>query len=100
MKIKILAISLILASMTFTSLAMANVTFPSFAMNHDGRGHIDSVNLCSHSFTLNGKTFYATESTRYRDGLKGFADLHPGQKVEVHYDLRDGRSYASKIELN
>jgi cold shock CspA family protein len=39
------------------------------------------------------------QSTDYDDGLKGFADLREGQKVEVDFEYRDGKHFATEIEL-
>ncbi len=92
MKIKILTMSLLLATTTFAM-------WFGLAMAHDLKGHIQFVDPNTMSFVLDGNTVYTTESTRYHDGLKGFVDLRPGQKVEVDYHNRDGRRYAKKIEL-
>ena len=43
--------------------------------------------------------FYATPSTVYDDGLRRFADLAVGQKVEVDFEYRNGKHCATEIEL-
>ena len=70
------------------------------AMADDLEGRIQSVDQGNKSFVVQGITFYATESTDYDDGLKSFADLHPGQKVEIDFRYRDGKHYATEIELD
>lgn len=66
--------------------------------NRDVEGLIQSINAAERSFVVGGMTFHVTDSTRYEDGLKQFADLKVGQDVEVDYRTRDGRHLATEIE--
>ena len=72
---------------------------PGPALADDLEGHIEFVDPVNQSFVVQGITFYVTPSTDYDDGLKSFADLRPGQKVEVDFKYRDGKHYATEIEL-
>jgi hypothetical protein len=62
-------------------------------------GRIEFVYPADQSFVVQGITFYVTLSTDYDDGLRSFADLRPGQKVEVDFKYREGKHYATEIEL-
>ena len=42
--------------------------------------------------------FYATPSTDYDDGLRRFADLAVGQKVEVDFEYHNGKHCATEID--
>lgn len=64
----------------------------------DLEGRIASIDSGEQSFVVQGIRFFVTPSTDYDDGLKGFADLQVGQKVEVDFDYRDGRHVAKEIE--
>ena len=70
------------------------------AMADDLEGRIQSVDQSNKSLVVQGIRFYTTESTDYDDGLKSFADLRPGQKVEIDFQYRDGKHYATEIELD
>ena len=48
------------------------------------------------SLVVQGIRFFVTPSTDYDDGLKGFADLREGQKVEVDFEYRDGKHYCHR----
>ncbi len=69
------------------------------ALAEDIEGRITAIDADAQSFVVQGITFYATQSTDYDDGLRRFADLQVGQKVEVDFDFRDNRHYATEIEL-
>ena len=70
------------------------------AMADDLEGRMQSVDQSNKSLVVQGIRFYTTESTDYDDGLKSFADLRPGQKVEIDFQYRDGKHYATEIELD
>ncbi len=70
---------------------------PAFA--NDLEGTIESVNQNDQSFVVQGIRFFTTQSTDYDNGLKKFADLKEGQKVEVDFDYRDGKHIVKEIEL-
>jgi hypothetical protein len=69
------------------------------ALADDLEGRIESVDQSQQSFVMQGITFYTTPSTDYDDCLNSFADLHPDQKIEVDFEYRDGKHYATEIEL-
>ncbi|MDN3513571.1 MAG: DUF5666 domain-containing protein [Candidatus Brocadia sp.] len=69
------------------------------ALADDLEGRIESINKSEQSFVVQGIRFFVTQSTDYDDGLKGFADLKEGQKVEVDFEYRDGKHFAIEIEL-
>lgn len=66
----------------------------------DLEGRIETISKESQSLVVQGITFYVTETTDYDDGLRTFDDLHPGQKVEVDFQYREGRHYVTEIELD
>lgn len=70
------------------------------ALANDIEGQIESIDAEGQSFVVQGITFHATPTTDYDDGLKRFEDLQVGQKVEVDFVYRDGRHYATEIELD
>jgi hypothetical protein len=63
-------------------------------------GPIESIQTSAESVTVQGLTIFATPSTDYDDGLKGFQDLKVGQRVEIEYVMREGKRYAQEIELD
>ena len=75
------------------------VLFSIPALADDLEGRIESINKSEQSFVVQGIRFFVTQSTDYDDGLKGFADLKEGQKVEVDFEYRDGKHFAIEIEL-
>src|SRR5690606_34585522 len=75
------------------------VLLSSAALADDIEGQVESINKGNQTFVVQGITFFANESTDYDDGLKDFNSLQVGQKVEVDFDYRDGRHYATEIEL-
>lgn len=70
------------------------------ALADDVEGRIESISRSERSFVVQGIRFFVTQSTDYDDGLNSFADLKEGQKVEVDFDYRDGRHFATEIELD
>ena len=81
------------------ALAGTLLLFAGSALADDIEGRIESVNPANQTFVVQGITFHATASTDYDDGLRRFDDLKVGQKVEVDFQYRDGRHYATEIEL-
>ncbi|MCP9835618.1 MULTISPECIES: DUF5666 domain-containing protein [unclassified Cyanobium] len=79
------------------SLCLGMVSTPALADCLEGR--IQSVNPNDRSFVVQGQRFYTDGSTDYEDGLRSFADLKPGLKVEVDHVQRGGRSFAKEVEL-
>lgn len=73
---------------------------PTALLADDIEGRIEAVNPADQSFVVQGITFYATPSTDYDDGLRSFADLAVGLKVEVDFRYVDGRHIATEIELD
>lgn len=63
-------------------------------------GPIESIQPSSQSVVVQGMTIFATPSTDYDDGLRGFQDLKVGQRVEIEYVMRDGKRYAQEVELD
>lgn len=80
-------------------LAVSVGLFSASALANDVEGQIESINPEDQSFVVQGIRFYATELTDYDDGLEAFADLEVGQLVEVDFKYRDGKHYATEIEL-
>jgi len=68
--------------------------------DNDIEGTIESISTGNQSVVVQGITIFATPSTDYDDGLRGFQDLKVGQRVEIDYVLRDGQRYAQEIELD
>jgi hypothetical protein len=62
------------------------------------KGNIESVNEEQKTFVVQSITFQATNQTEYDDGLSGFADLVEGLRVEVEFEYRQGRHYATEVE--
>jgi hypothetical protein len=83
--------------MALTVVLFMMLTSPALADDLEGR--IEFVDPFNQSFVVQGITFYVTPSTDHDDGLKSFADLRPDQKVEVDFKYRDGKHYATEIEL-
>ena len=77
---------------------MATVCQRTF-IDEEIQGPIQSIDESQQSFVVQGITFFVTPSTDYDDGLKGFADLKKNQKVEVDFVYRDGKHFATEIEL-
>lgn len=69
------------------------------ALADDVEGRIESISQGERTFVVQGIRFFVTDSTDYDDGLKGFADLKEGQRVEVDFDYRDRKHFATEIEL-
>ncbi len=70
------------------------------ALANDLKGIVESVSSGNQSFVIQGITFFTTPSTEYEEGLRSFADLKPGQRVEVDFLIRDGRHYVKEVELD
>ncbi|MBL8541978.1 MAG: hypothetical protein JNK68_16670 [Betaproteobacteria bacterium] len=83
----------LLAGISFVMLAA-----PVLADN-EVTGLIESVRKGNQSFVVNGTEFFVMPSTKYEDGLKDFDDLRQGLRVEVDYHQRDGKRYATEVEL-
>jgi hypothetical protein len=81
-----------------TSLYLALSSTHVFA--NDLEGQIESINQTERSFIVQGIRFFTTQSTDYDDGLKRFSDLEVGQQVEVDFEYRDQKHYATEIELD
>lgn len=79
-----------------TSLAW----FAGAAQADDLEGVIESVDTAQRSFTVHGITFYTMPGTDFDDGLRRFEDLEVGQRVEVDFEYREGRHYATEVELD
>lgn len=75
------------------------VLYSSPALADDVEGHIESINQSEQSFVVHGIKFFVTQTTDYDNGLKELADLRKGQKVEVDFEYRDGKHFATEIEL-
>lgn len=65
----------------------------------DLEGVVTEINTVEQSFTVQGITFHTTTTTDYDDGLNQFTDLKVGQKVEVDFEFRDNKHYATEVEL-
>lgn len=79
------------------ALCLGMVATPALADSLEGK--IQSVSPSDRSFVVQGQRFYADGSTDYEDGLRSFADLKPGLKVQVDHVQRGGRSFAKEVEL-
>lgn len=69
------------------------------AVANEVEGRIEAIDHVDHSLIVLGIRFFATPHTDYDDGLRSFADLRVGQKVEVEFNYRGGWHYATEIEL-
>lgn len=68
------------------------------ALADDVAGTITAIDSKNASFIVQSITFYTNATTDYDDGLKNFADLKIGDKVEVNFAVRDDRHVATEIE--
>ncbi len=66
----------------------------------DLEGVIERVDASARTLVMQGITFHTVASTDYDDGLQRFEDLREGQRVEVDFTYRDGRHFATEIELD
>lgn len=81
-------------------LAGLSLVFSAAAFaDNEVKGQIESIKKGSQSFVVGGTEFFVTPATKYEDGLKGFEDLRQGLRVEVDYHQRDGKHYATEVEL-
>jgi hypothetical protein len=80
------------------SFLLMFVSGPAFAKD-EIKGRIESIDPVEQSFVVKGTRIFVTRSTDYEDHLKGFTGLREGQKVEVEYKYRDGKNFATEIEL-
>lgn len=80
------------------SLFFAAALLSPFALANDVEGEVEKLDREEKSLEVQGITFYTNDSTRYDDELKSFDDLEEGQMVEVDFEYRDGRHYATEIE--
>lgn len=76
------------------------LTGANVSLANDIEGVIESVDPVTQSIVVQGITFYAKADTDYDDGLRSFADLAPGQKVEVDFYYHDGKHFIEEIELD
>lgn len=76
------------------------ISAPATLLADDIEGRIQAIDPASQSFVVQGITFYTTPSTDYDDGLRSFADLAVGLKVEVDFTYLDGRHIATEVELD
>lgn len=84
---------LILASLMLAGASMA-------AHADDIEGVVESVDVEAGRFVVDGIEFEVDARTEWEDGLHSLADLHPGMRIEVDYDYRDGRRVATEVELD
>lgn len=61
-------------------------------------GKISAINSKAQTLVVQGKTFYVTKNTNFDDNLGSFQGLKVGQRVDVDYDRKNGKRYASEIE--
>jgi len=81
-------------------LIFSFAAFSAVVSADDMEGRIEFINPENLSFGVQGIEFFTTPSTDYDDGLHHFDDLAKGQKVEVDFIYREGRHYATEIELD
>lgn len=81
-------------------IVLLSVLWSVTASADDIEGRIESIDFSAQTFVVQGITFHATPGTDYDDGLKRFADLRVGQKVEVDFVFHEGRHIATEIELD
>jgi hypothetical protein len=67
--------------------------------DHDLEGQITKLDAGNRTLVVNDITIHTDERTHYGDGLKSFADLKIGQRVEIESEGREGRRLAREIEL-
>ena len=79
--------------------ALALGAMAGLAHADDVEGVIERLDAANRTLTVQGITFITTARTDYDDGLKNFDSLRVGQRVEVDFEYRDGRHYATEIEL-
>lgn len=66
----------------------------------DVEGRISNIDTEAGSFVVVGITFFVTDTTDFDDHLNSLVDLEEGDKVEVDFLYRDGKHYATEIELD
>lgn len=79
-----------------TTIAM--FAAPTWAVEMEGR--IQSVDLQTNSFFVNGAQIFLTEHTQVENFFYSLKHLNPGMHVEVNYYLDNGRLIATEIELD
>ena len=82
-----------------TLIVVSSIALSTSVFADDLEGNIEEINDADQSFMVQGIEFFVSESTDYDDGLRGFSDLKIGQRVEVDFQFREGRHYATEIEL-
>ena len=75
------------------------VAWTGVTLAEDLEGQIEKVNHKELLLVVQGIAFFATPSTDYDGGLKGFDDLKEGQKVEVDFEYSEGKHFATEVEL-
>lgn len=80
------------------SLFFAVALASPLAFANDVEGEIESLDQEEKTVKVQGITFHVNDDTRYDDGVKSFDDLEEGQTVEVDFEYREGRHYATEIE--
>lgn len=80
------------------SLFLAAAFVSPFALANDVEGEVQKLDRENKSIEVQGITFHTDDRTHYAHGLHSFDDLKEGEMVEVDFDYRDDRHYATKIE--
>lgn len=80
------------------SLLLAAAFVSPFALANDVEGEVKKLDRDEKSLEVQGITFYTDERTHYAHGMHNFDDLKEGEMVEVDFDYRGDRHYATKIE--
>lgn len=80
--------------------AVALSGFALSAQADDVEGVIESINVDSQTFSVQGIEFEVDDRTDYDDGLRSFEGLQEGMRVEVDYDYQDGRHIVREIEVD
>lgn len=83
--------------MLAAGVALALCAGPALADDIEGR--IDALDAGAQTLTVQGIRFQVTDATDFDSGLRGFDDLRTGQTVEVDFEFKDGKHYATEIEL-
>lgn len=81
-------------------LGVSMLLLPAVVLADDVEGTIERVDAASRSIVVAGVTYYAHEGTDFDDELTRFEDLTAGQRVEIDFDVREGRNYIREIEID
>ncbi|HEX7115112.1 MAG TPA: DUF5666 domain-containing protein [Steroidobacter sp.] len=66
--------------------------------DRDLEGEVESVDVSQGSFVVRGVTIHTDDRTDFDDEYRSLEDIKVGDRVEVDYIERDGRTLATEVE--